>query len=116
MGMRTDPKVFRELGAKDRESLRQRLLRLIQKGRGRNPCWIWVGATSYRKNGPKYGYLVVKGKKMVARRLVYYLWKVLPQPLGDFTVSTSCGNPLCVNPDHLVRGDKLKSPGPMPRV
>lgn len=91
-------------------------------------CWVWVSNThhSYRKTydqrrivpstrrrlrAPAYPMLKVGGKQVNVRRLVYTLWQLRPLLLGA-TVKATCGNSLCVNPLHLVRGERKASPGP----
>lgn len=93
-----------------------------------NGCWVWVGTTlqsrrktydqrcivpSTRKRlrAPAYPMLKVGGRQVNVRRLVYTLWQVRPLLQGA-TVRATCGNSLCVNPLHLVRGERRASPGP----
>lgn len=58
-------------------------------------CWEWLGA----HNG-RYGVKEYMGKSMPAAR---WIWKMLMGPIDDgLRVSQTCGNFLCVNPQHLV--------------
>lgn len=67
----------------------------------RDGCWAWNS-----KSGLYYPMMKVDGQPMLIRRLVYRLYKRID--LGERTVTATCHNPLCVNPDHLVPGWKGK--------
>ena len=59
-------------------------------------CWAWTGAT----NG---GYGFVYGDiDRTAHRIAYELTRNIPATRYSFTIKQTCGNKLCVNPDHLV--------------
>jgi hypothetical protein len=58
-------------------------------------CWTWQRSTSY--NG--YGQLWHDGRVQRAHRVFYQLY-VGPIPTG-LQIDHTCGNRLCVNPDHL---------------
>jgi hypothetical protein len=63
-------------------------------------CWIWMGA-----KGPRGGGAIrVNGKVTSPRRLMYYIEKG-PIPAGR-KIGQTCGNPLCVNPNHLYVSDR----------
>jgi hypothetical protein len=58
-------------------------------------CWIWQRSTSL--NG--YGQLFYEGRTQPAHRVFYQLY-VGPIPAGQ-QLDHTCGNRLCVNPEHL---------------
>jgi hypothetical protein len=67
-------------------------------------CWQWTGATTngtpvMRDHPPVEG---GRGRLCQARRLVYH-WLVGPILPGR-KVRDFCGNPMCVNPNHLRLG------------
>lgn len=57
-------------------------------------CVFWLGHTS-----KGYGVLKVLNRTTWAHRVSYLFWKG-PIP-DDLTVDHRCGQPLCINPDHL---------------
>lgn len=89
----------------EREAIQQRILALCEKPkRGKKGCWVWTGAKAWSQGSKTpYGYMWVSGKKAMARRLAYEAWGKKPA-LGTRVVKSTCGNSLCVNPDHLERG------------
>ena len=59
-----------------------------------NGCWLWLGATVRG-----YGEVSLHGRMGYAHRVMYQLFQgAIPK---DWQVHHKCGNPLCVNPDHL---------------
>lgn len=60
-------------------------------------CWPWKGAIGY------HGYGVIRRhyKLVLAHRVAYELTH---GDAGDLDVLHKCDTPLCVNPDHLVKG------------
>jgi len=91
--MRTDKEIA---------GLKKRLGERIRKIDG---CWEWVGTTS----ASGYGVLNVNGKRVMARRLSYELHI---GSLGNRIVRSVCNSPGCVNPKHLILGDRLKGGRP----
>jgi hypothetical protein len=65
---------------------------LVDKATG---CWIWQRA----RNNMGYGQTTVNTRRQYAHR-VYYERAKGPIPSG-LVVDHLCGNPACVNPDHL---------------
>lgn len=64
--------------------------------RERGGCWRWTGYTD-RKG---YGQMKVEGKARWAHRILHLLFRGgLPE--GEH-VHHICGNPSCVNPEHLM--------------
>lgn len=63
-----------------------------------NECWEWLGGR--KKSG--HGSFPIKGWSCLAHRVSFYLKKnTLPA-----LVMHDCENPGCVNPSHLLVGDK----------
>lgn len=59
-------------------------------------CWIWQRKTNKRWG---YGYATISGRTVLAHRAVYEEAK---GPIGEgLELDHLCGNPSCVNPDHL---------------
>lgn len=64
-----------------------------------NGCWIWTGACMER-NGFRYGRMRIADRKPVyVHRLSYLIFKG-EIPAGK-TIHHTCGQTLCINPDHL---------------
>jgi len=83
---------------------------LREKIRGRyveeDGCWVWTGTAS----GNGYGVITIRGTRYLVRRLVYALLsRKSNEGLEDKIIKSTCDNPACINPAHLVKGDKNKS-------
>ena len=61
-----------------------------------NGCWQWIGA----KNRKGYGFFFWKGKQRYAHRVVWDM-RHGEFPPDNLTIDHLCGNPGCVNPEHL---------------
>jgi hypothetical protein len=74
----------------------------VAKGPDPDACWMWQGA----RNGP-YGQVTVRSSPRLRRPAhhVAYEAAVGPVPPGKL-VLRSCGEPLCVRPEHLRLGDQ----------
>ena len=79
-------------GTKEARSL-ERFHRRIDKT---GDCWLWIGGVN--NNG--YGRMIFRGKQRTAHSIMYELENG-PAP-KDGCILRSCGNKLCVMPDHLV--------------
>lgn len=71
---------------------------------GDDPCWLWGGHKSQRKDrkGPGYGRMQVNKKSVLVHRYSYAMANkddLLPYE----PVHHTCGNTLCVNPKHLQK-------------
>lgn len=56
-------------------------------------CWWWTGSHDDRAGRPRW-------RHTSARRVV---WLLVNGPVPDgATITNSCGNTACVNPDHLL--------------
>lgn len=77
--------------------------RILGRTRENGDCMDWAG---YAIEG-KVPQIRVDYKCWPVRRLV---WQLVHGPVKSATwVGTSCGNPLCVNPDHLVARTRSKA-------
>lgn len=92
------------------ERTKARILQSIQQEK--NGCWFWLGGhVRNQARNTSYPYVEQDGKRISVRRLVYQLYGNTPE-LGDHIIISTCNNPECVNPDHLVRSEQIKSRGP----
>lgn len=81
---------------------RQLLGRVRQNG----DCWLWSGQVSNSGYGRT---MIVEndgGTRMVSAQTASYLAFIGPIPPGQLVIQ-SCGDRLCINPDHL----RLLTPG-----
>lgn len=65
-----------------------------------NGCWIWTGAATTNRQGVRYPAVRINGKTQSVRRVLYEE----RYGAGTMTKRTtmSCGNMLCVNPEHVI--------------
>jgi hypothetical protein len=77
--------------------------RILKKVKKKDGCWLWLGATA----GNGYGVLVVKGKRVTLRRL---LWELIngKKHLAKRTLRSTCNHRQCINPKHLTIWDRNK--------
>lgn len=73
-------------------------------------CHVWIGPTVLSAGKNPYGVMMVNHRKVYVRRLVYLANNLRPSLL-NYAIDCTCSNPLCVNPDHLVRSNRVKSNG-----
>jgi hypothetical protein len=66
-------------------------------------CWLWTGA----KTSKGYGYLKVKGKTVMAKRISYEFF--VGRLVEGMEICHTCDNPPCVRPDHLWQGTHLQN-------
>lgn len=69
------------------------------------PCWLWQGAV-------KNGYPIVRHtrKMRYARGVVFELATGKPARPG-YVLRNACGNPRCVNPDHMAEQSRARFVG-----
>jgi len=83
------------------DTLEQRFLDRVKKGKKDDDCWIWKGGMSGNgyKKGYGYGQLSFHQKIEMAHRISYklYVGKIPP----NMEIDHMCGNSMCVNPKHL---------------
>ena len=64
-------------------------------------CCVWGGAAKRGSNGGgRYGYVHCNGRRLLAHRLMAQAARG-GADLGPMPVHHTCGNSLCVNPEHL---------------
>lgn len=74
-------------------------------GLHRPDCWPWLGPID--KNGrPRF---CTNGKQYSATRLVYEM--VTQEKLGNKRLYKACGDPMCVNPNHMIVGTRTLDNG-----
>lgn len=66
----------------------------VEEGTG---CWRWLGKCYKGGRQPVY---VMYGKQEMPRRLAYEWWRG-ERLGGDEIVMPTCGDAMCVNPDHM---------------
>ena len=82
------------------KSLKERFFDYVERREG---CWIWTGPAYGDPPKPRIWYL---GQCYPARRLsLEFTGLVMTQ-----SIRNQCGNPLCLNPEHLYSGKKPKPP------
>lgn len=74
---------------------------ILARTKPEGECLIWTNKTD-KGQSPR---LYVEGQRLYVRPLLWELVKEFKPP-SDRRVTTTCGNRLCVNPDHL----RLASP------
>ena len=67
----------------------------VERGPGRDPCWLWTGSKVARG----YGILSIGGSTIPAARAVHE-FLIGPVQKGA-KMLRSCNNPACVNPKHV---------------
>lgn len=72
---------------------------------GPTGCWLWKGSIDDRDG---YGYIWLSGERYSVHRLIYQRLK--EDYDSDLEVGHLCGNPSCINPNHLkmqTQGENL---------
>lgn len=78
----------------ERVSAEDRFWSKVDKSAG--ACWKWTGYV----NADRYGLFKMNGKMKYAHRAA---WTFVGRPLTDgLELHHKCGNPSCVNPEHLT--------------
>jgi hypothetical protein len=75
---------------------------MVEKGRGEDACWLWIGATDLSG----YGKLKRHGVMLSAHRVAWEIANERRVPEG-MHVRHSCHQPLCCRPDHLSAGSRV---------
>lgn len=93
---------------------------ILARTKRKGDCLVWTGAVAYTPGkagqpGKRYGYMQINGRRVTVRRIAYQVLGGKADP-GVRVVECTCGNSLCIKPDHLVRGKQLKSNGPTTRA
>lgn len=78
-----------------RRSVADRFWEKVRKGSG-DECWLWVGG----KGRSGYGSMRPTHRRNMAAHRISYEFHFGPVPEG-LQVHHRCGNPPCVNPEHL---------------
>ncbi len=75
-----------------------RFAKYVDSSAGQDACWLWMGYTS-KARSPQ-GSLTINGKQVMAKQIA---WELAFGPVpANHQVTTTCGESLCMNPDHLV--------------
>ena len=74
----------------------------IEKGEGKDACWIWTGARSAKGYG-LFRQRSGRWTRVVRAHRLSYVMHVGPIP-GGYHVLHSCDEPACVRPEHLRLG------------
>jgi len=66
-------------------------------------CHLWAGSTTSGRAAVRYGIFFAYGKRWIAHRVAYAINAGFAS-LDDIpaNIAHTCGNKLCVNPNHLM--------------
>jgi len=87
----------RRVNQKSKLTVRERFFQCVHKNR--NECWTWVGVINHKYKPDAQPFLSLNGVMYNAKRISYAMHNDDFDPVDE--VYTICGNPICVNPDHL---------------
>ena len=96
------------LTPQERKSVYDRLSR----GRRAGDCWLWLGRDDKPSKRGWYTTVVVGGRRYNLRRLLFALHRGLPDlPPRKTVLRSTCRNPKCVNPKHVLEINRAKDEG-----
>lgn len=78
-------------------------------------CWIWKGHAGTKSTTHKMPKIKINGEWRSARRLVNELYNGASS--SDLTrLKTSCGDPLCISPEHIICNKLKRNIGKNPKT
>jgi HNH endonuclease len=91
------------------DEMKHKVWSKVHKAQGVRACWLWTAST---KDGWGQIVLPINGEQKAfrAHRLSYML-ELGPIPVGK-EIHQTCGNKLCVRPDHLLLAEERQPRGP----
>lgn len=91
------------------EQLRAQLEKKLLAGVKKLPNgdWLWTGSVRTLGGEPR-GIMYVNGQRTYVHRLAAMVWLGMPSD-SKLQVNHKCGNPLCINPQHLYLGTQQQN-------